>query len=107
MPRENRDIVFTDHEIKLALMQFSARKGLRFKVENITEFQKKTIEAISISMKVFDASVNKTGTVKYTNPEIAAALMGYCMTQKIPLPKSGKKSLQAKEEELYLNIRVD
>lgn len=88
-------------------MQFSARKGLKFKVENISDFIVSTKNPLSISLKVFDTAKNSTGTVKYTNPEIAAAMMGYCMYLKIPLPKSGKKSLQVKGPELYLNIRVD
>ena len=77
------------------------------KVENISEFNISTQDPIFISMKVFDAEKNRSGTVKYINPEIAAALMGYCMYLKIPLPKSGKKSLQVKGAELYLNIRID
>lgn len=107
MPRENREIFFSEYELKLALMQFSARKGLRFKVENITDFVISSKKPIFISMKVFDATKNTTGTVKYSNPEIAAAMMGYCMYLKIPLPKTGKKSLQVKNSELYLNIRID
>lgn len=107
MPRENREIFFSEHELKLALMQFSARKGLKFKVENITDIEVNTQAPISASMKVFDAEKSKTGTVKYTNPEIAAALMGYCMFLKIPLPKAGKKSLQAEDQELYLKIKID
>jgi len=106
MPRENRDIFFSEHEIKLALTQFSARKGIKFKVENITEFNAIIKNPISISMKVFDSSVNKTGTINFSNPEIAAAMMGYCMYLKIPLPKSGKKSLQVIDNELYLNIKI-
>ncbi|MDG1859188.1 MAG: hypothetical protein P8I94_08795, partial [Emcibacteraceae bacterium] len=92
--------------LKLALSQFSARKGVKFKVENIIEFNLISKNPISVSMKVFDSVVNKTGTMKFSNPEIAAAMMGYCMYLKIPLPKSGKKSLQVKENEFYLNIKV-
>jgi hypothetical protein len=60
-------------------MQFSARKGLRFKglrfkVENISDFNISTKDIIFIVMKVFDAEKNRSGTVKHTNPEIAAAL---------------------------------
>ena len=55
-------------------MQFSARKGLRLKVENISDFNISTKDNIFIVMKVFDAEKNRSGTVKYTNPEIAAAL---------------------------------
>ena len=105
MPRENRDILFSVHELKLALTQFSARKGVKFKVENITEFKTTTKNPISISMKVFDSAVSKEGVIKYSNPEIAAAMMGYCMYLKIPLPKEGKKSLKIHEDEFYLNIK--
>ena len=107
MLRENREIFISEHELKIALMQFSARKGLRFKAENITDFSVSTKDEIFIAMKVFDAEKNRTGLVKYTNPEIAAALMGYCMYLKIPLPKAGKKSLQVKGQEFYLNIKID
>lgn len=106
MPTENRNIIFTENEIKIALMQFSARKGLNFKVENINEFSMTTEEGIDIELKVFDAASNKVGTVKYKQSEIAAALMAYCMFLKIPLPRAGKKSVQVKNGELCLLIKM-
>ncbi|MCC3860011.1 hypothetical protein [Pseudemcibacter aquimaris] len=105
MPNENRDIFFTEHELKQALTGFAARKGAKFKVENINDFLVNH-KALAIAMKVFDPTVQKEGTIKFTNPEIAAAMMGYCMQLKIPLPRSGKKSLQTDGKELFLNIKV-
>lgn len=106
MPTENRDLFFSENEIKIALMQFSARKGLNFKVENINEYKLTTESGIGIALKVFDATANKAGTVRYNQPEIAAALMAYCMFLKIPLPRAGKKSVQMSNGELCLNIKL-
>ena len=106
MPTENRDICFTENEVKVALMQFSTRKGLKFNVENVNEFNLTNEDAIAISLKVFDVEQNKSGTIRYSYPEIAAALIGYCMYLKIPLPKAGQKSVQNNDQGLYLNIRV-
>tara|TARA_R110002072_G_C7552426_1_gene499396 strand:- start:56 stop:409 length:354 start_codon:yes stop_codon:yes gene_type:complete len=106
MPTENRNIHFTENEVKIALMQFSARKGLKFNTDNINEFSLVTDGAISIALKVFDVAANQAGTINYAHPEIAAALMGYCMHLKIPLPKAGKKSLKSNDQGLFLNIRV-
>lgn len=106
MPTENRNIHFTENEVRIALMQFSARKGLKFNTDNINEFELTTDGTIAIALKVFDATENKAGTIKYAHPEIAAALMGYCMHLKIPLPKAGKKSLKSNDQGLYLNIRI-
>lgn len=107
MPIENRDIFFTENELKIALMHFSARKGLKFKTENITEFNVIIKDPFSINMKVFDVAHNKTGTVNFSNPEIVASMMGYCMYLKIPLPKAGKKSLQVNGSELYLKVTLE
>ncbi len=106
MPNENRNIYFTENEVKIALMQFSSRKGLSFKVENINEFNLSSGDNIGITLTVFDATVNKAGTVRYNQAEIAAALMAYCMFLKIPLPKAGKKSVQVKNGDLLLNIKI-
>ncbi|MBL4602590.1 MAG: hypothetical protein JKY84_07590 [Emcibacteraceae bacterium] len=106
MPSENRDIFFTEHELKIALMQYSRRKGIKFNVENVSEFDLTTKNGIAVAMKVFNAGEGKAGTVKYSQPEIAAALMGYCMKLEVPLPKKGKKSLQSNEDGLYLNIKI-
>ena len=106
MPKENREINFSETELKIALMQFSARKGVKFTVENITEFNLNTKDTISVTMKVFDVNSGKAGTINYSNPEIAAAMMGYCMFLKIPLPKSGKKFVLAGEDGLSLNIKI-
>ena len=106
MPRENRNIFFTENEVKIAMMQFSGRKGLKFTVENITEFELKADGEIAISMKVFDSAEGKAGTVDYDQAQIAAALMGYCMGLNIPLPKAGKKAVMAMDGILYLNIKL-
>lgn len=106
MPREIRNIFFTENEVKIALMRFSGRQGLDFLVENITKYDLNTEGEISISMGVFDSAASKTGTVKYDQAQVAAAMMGYCMKLEIPLPKAGKKSVMAKDEILYLNIRI-
>ena len=106
MPTENRDILFSENEVKIALMQFSARKGLNFTVENITDFKMTNNDDIKIDLKIFEAKSGKTGTVRYAHPEIAAALMRYCMFLKIPLPKAGKKSLQSGKDGLFLNIKI-
>ncbi|MCB2091605.1 MAG: hypothetical protein KDF58_09165, partial [Alphaproteobacteria bacterium] len=81
-------------------------KGLNFKVENITDFKLTGKETVRIELKVYDVENGQTGTVKYDHPEIAAALMRYCMYLKIPLPKVGKKSLQSGKNGLFLNIKV-
>lgn len=106
MPTENRNIFFSENEVKIALVQFSAKKGLNFQVENINDFQLSEKSPISVALKVFDVNAGKTGTVNYPHPEIAAALMGYCMQLKIPLPRAGKKSLQSNKKQLYLNIKI-
>ena len=106
MPTENRNIFFAENEVMIALMQFSAKKGLDFNIENIKEYILKEESPISIYLKVFDVKEGKIGKVGYAYPEIAAALMGYCMQLKIPLLKAGKKSLQLKNNQLYLNIKI-
>ncbi len=93
MPREFRNIYFTENELKIALMQFSARKKVIFKVDNINEINIQTENPISVALKVFDVESNQLGAIKYSNAEVAAALMGYCMYLKIPLPKNGKNKV--------------
>lgn len=106
LPVENRNIYFTENEVKIALMKFSARKGHSFTTENISEFILNADAPISIALKVYDANTSKTGTVNYQHAEIAAALMGYCMFLKIPLPRAGKKSVLVKDNNLYLNVKI-
>ncbi len=95
-----------ESEVKIALMQFSARKGLNFKTENINKYTLNSKAPVSIALEVFDATANKTGTINFKYAEIAAALMGYCMNLKIPLPKAGKKAVFAKDGNLFLNIKI-
>lgn len=105
MPKENREILFTENEVKIALMQFSARKGAKFNVENIKSFKINSEEAISIVLEVFDVESNQTGKVNYAPPEVAASLLGYCMKLKIPLPKAGKKAVVSRNGQVYLRIQ--
>lgn len=106
MPTEERNIYFSEQEVKMALIGLSARKNVKFNFENISEFKLDMKDTISIHLKVYNAETSKVDNITYGYSEVAAALMGYIMKQKIPLPRTGKKVLNYTKKGLCLTINM-
>jgi hypothetical protein len=106
MTKEIRNIYFSETEIKKALINFSTRNNKIFNIDNINEIKINTKDPISVILLVFNVESGKVDTLKYEHAEIAAALMAFCMTLKVPLPRDGKKALHANDNGLFLSIKV-
>ncbi len=107
MPLEIKHIYFTESELKKALINFSVRKKQYIKMQDIRELIVDDGENIKISLLI-DKTLNfKDDRVDYSAPEIAAALLAFCMVCKIPMPKSGRKEISAKGKKVYLKISLN
>ena len=49
----------------------------------------------------------KDNKITYSNAEVAAALLAFCMVADIPIPKAGTKELHTKDNKLYLKISFE
>lgn len=109
MPTEDRRIIFNNEEIYKALFALCSQKQI-----------KKPPPGRIVSLKV-DDSDNTNLIIEIENPQdpddphhvreyrrdfLAAALMLFCRGLGIPLPKSAKKSVLIKDDQVMLRVQI-
>ncbi|MCF6215726.1 MAG: hypothetical protein L3J58_06080 [Emcibacter sp.] len=107
MPLEIKHIYFTESELRKALVNFSVLNKKHIRLEDIQESIVDSAESVQVSFLVDRALQLENNTVIFSNSEVAAALLAFCMVSKIPLPRKGIKELHANDEKIYLKIQLD
>ncbi len=100
MPHEKRLIEFSEQEVRAALSMF---------IESTDELGGGQQDDAQISFgEGLTATVQLDGkpNIDVNKAKLAAALMLYCKTVGIPLPRSAKKSLQRKSDTFVLMIQL-
>ena len=105
MPNEIRHIIFTSDEVIRALIDYHRRAGNPLPAGNVVKctFEKEdNLIKASLHMAV-DADGSRQ-VVPVVQTTLAAALILYCINQKIPLPAKANKSLQLHNDTVGLVI---
>lgn len=94
MPRESREILFTMPEFMSALMLYIHKhKDEKYTLKDIRDVavDKKGMGTTNLTMK--------DGTVlRFTEPDVIAALILYCRQNNVPLPSSASKKVRVIKE---------
>lgn len=106
MPREMRMLVFSEDELRTALVDEwvrTARPMPRMRVESV-ELDARDKAAI-LHFRTQDGDVARQRYVAPT--EVAAALIRYCLQRSIPLPRYARKHLKIENGALALVFNTD
>ena len=98
MPTEKRLITFNEHEVRKALLMLpaAARDGA-WDESNIMSLG----QGAAVIVKLADGS-----DFEMTQDKVGSALLLYCKSEQIPVPKQGMKSLRGDEAGITLVIDV-
>ncbi len=107
MPREDRRIYFDYDETYKAIFALCVQKDFK-------KPQPGTVKAVEsqpdgtgkVSVRFANALDATSSTEEYTNDFLAAALMLYCRTLGIPLPKSAQKSVELSANTVVLRVQI-
>ena len=109
MPREDRLIIFSNEEVYKALYALSTQKQVRKPpagaVTNVEE-DPDDRNKIKIHLHNPHETFDKDVTVDYTRDFLAAGLLLFCRGQGIPLPRSAKKSVMIRNDEVMLRVQI-
>jgi hypothetical protein len=107
MPTELRRIVFTNEELRQALnaQRIDGRPAVPFGQVQAARFMEKTQGDVLV--KIYDNTGDKHHEVILGNTFVAAALMAYCITIGVPLPRSAKKSIAISGDNIALDLRTE
>ncbi len=108
MPREDRRITFDDDEVYKAIYALSMQKQLKKPppgtVGRVYHDEKDATKMMVDFVNAHDESMN--ATMEFTTDFIAAALMLFCRSCGIPLPKSARKSVMLQDNTVILRVQI-
>jgi hypothetical protein len=107
MPLEEKHIYFSEPELRKSLVSFSKLRHQyfdQFEIENSIISDNDGSKVTLLVDKTLEFDDDK---ITYSNAEVAAALLAFCMVAKIPIPKAGTKELLVNDNKLYLKICLE
>jgi hypothetical protein len=107
MPREDRCIIFDYAETYKAMYTLCVQKGLPQPfVGSITALNFKTGDDKSVVVRFANGLQGMSATREFSRDFLAAALMLYCGTCNIPIPKRATKPVELGGEAVTLRITL-
>ena len=106
MPKELRKIVFTDDETRQAVVEFCDQSQALPPGATLLGIELTGSETTPISVAFTSGTSNKPNALELGRDQVAAALMRFCRSQRIPIPRQSNKTLQIKEGEVALLLGV-
>ncbi len=106
--KEFRCIVFTEHEVLTAIVERRRRAREKLPIGTILDVTYDDTDKNSVitNIRIVD-DYSKVEVVTVRTPEVAAALVEYCLNRKIPMPSGSKKWLELIGSELTLLMTFD
>lgn len=107
MPREDRRIIFEFQETYKALYALCMQKELRTPPPGlVASVVMHPADATKVLVRIENPHKNVAQDVEFTRDFLAAALMLYCRTCRIPLPKTAQKSVELAQENVILRVQI-
>lgn len=103
MPSELRRIIFSHGELRSALDDYFAGRQTPLPLGLITNVRMEGSDQGIILVAM--ANDNDQAMITLAPEQVAAALLKYCRTSRIPVPKNASKSLAISGDTLALDIR--
>lgn len=107
MPLEEKFIYFTESELRKSLVNFSKLRNQYFDLFEIENSIISENDCSKVTLLVDKAVEFEDNKITYSNAEVAAALLAFCMVAKIPIPKEGTKELLVNDNKVNLKITLD
>jgi hypothetical protein len=103
MPTELRTIVFSQQEVLEALVALDRVSKQGWPAGQIMGLHLESEPALSVHLDLM-ATDGLRKRVAIAIPNVAAALIGYCKSKRIPLARHARKSLQVVGDQLALRL---
>ena len=107
MPEELRKIHFPKDELQAAVVDYCLRSKIRLPNTNIEELEVRDDAKAMVVLKYATTGPDEKNEVELTRDQVAAALIRYCSSINVPLPRSARKVLQTADEGISLLINID
>lgn len=104
MPNEFRFLVFSENEASNAMVSFAPKAGKKLPIGSVKGVEVKVEDETPMADLILAPDEGGTVSVPFTNGELTASLIGWCINNKVPLPRDGEKVLEELHGKLALRI---
>ena len=105
MPSETRQIIFSSEEIVAAIQQLYVRSHQAFPRGRVWDVTVSEENGCQVDCDIIDTN-NMRDRVTVAGAKLAAALILFCITRKVPIPAAAKKSLAVINNHLALCVTL-
>lgn len=107
MPREDRRIIFEFQETYKALYALCVQNELKKPPPGlVAAVVQHPTDTSKVLVRIENPHSNLAQDVEFTRDFLAAALMLYCRTCRIPLPKTAHKSVELGSDNVVLRVQI-
>ena len=107
MPSEMRKLIFTTDELREALINYALRTQRRLPAASIERVVIAKTAGITATFVYAPLDGNSPSSIEFDETNIAAAIILYCRTRDIPLPRRGRKILTPFDESVAMLVQID
>jgi hypothetical protein len=107
MPTELRQLIFSRDELAAAIANYNGNASQDVPAGRIMFCKVMQNSGIFVTVKIVPDGETEVQTVHLDKNTVGAALMKYCLDNKIPMPKKASKSLQALGENIAMSLCID
>ena len=94
MISEVRYLLFNEHEILRALIEYKKPRNQALPTGTIADFKIHRKQPIICTLSIHEDEGGKHAEIIFTNDIVRAALVSYCIFKKVPLPAKAEKDLR-------------
>lgn len=107
MPREDRRIIFEFQETYKALYAMCVQREMKKPPPGmVAAVVVHPTDSTKVLVRIENAHSNTAQDIEFTRDFLAAALMLYCRTLRIPLPKTAQKSVDFLPDGVILRVQI-
>jgi len=106
MVMEQRELTFTNKELVESINIFPKKASLKLPDGKITNISIEDDSYVFAVVQIRKAEDDKIEKVALDSSSLAAILLFYCRSKKIPIPKNAKKNITKVESGVSLNISI-
>lgn len=107
MPSEMRKMVFSEEELRAALVNYALRTKRKLPNATIEKLRLEEKEGITVTIIYSHDESEEAKTVVFEETHVAAAVILFCRTHDIPLPREARKVLVPAESSVAMLVQMD
>lgn len=107
MIKEQRNLIFTNEDIRDAVIQFNREKKNFLPAGELASIELGAGERPSLVIRVQVTDRIFQNTIELTSEQLAGVLIHFCIRNRIPIPKKARKEIRRLDDGVILRIVID